>query len=375
MNTQKPNEDLGSVLTAALALHQAGKLGEAEAGYRRVLEADPQHSEALRLLGLLAFQKGKMDVAQELIQLASEIDPANPQIHHDLGLVCYGLGQFENAILHYRRALDLAPRFAAACHNLGNAYHSVWCLDQAEQCYQQALELDPTLLEPKASLDFIQVKRSGIAAVADRHRTLGARTAGTPPGSSPATPVTLQARQLLPHVLNELGLTGWGVEVGVQEGAFSAHLLQHWKGRRLYSVDPWREFRASGYVDIANVPQARQDELYVQTLQRLLPLEGRSVVWRLTSREAASILPDGSLDFCYLDADHRYEAVKEDLHLWFPKVKTGGLLAGHDFIPDGQYAFGQFGVQRAVHEFISEKDLELMLTAELQFPSWFVLKT
>ena len=165
------------------------------------------------------------------------------------------------------------------------------------------------------------------------------------------------------------------MEVGVREGLFSEHLLQHWRGQLLYSVDPWREFSQADYQDSSNVTQSKQDANYSTTIKRLMPYSDKSVIWRLTSKEAAELIADNSLDFCYLDADHCYAAVREDIQFWSGKVKTGGLLGGHDYVPDGTYSFGSFGVHSAVNEFVRAEKLELILSKETPFRSWFVLKS
>ena len=67
---------------------------------------------------------------------------------------------------------------------------------------------------------------------------------------------------------------------------------------------------------------------------------------RLTSARASLLFADQSVDFCFIDGDHSYNAVCEDLRCWFPKIRPGGLLAGHDYTgPDS------FDVKRAVDEF------------------------
>jgi hypothetical protein len=58
-----------------------------------------------------------------------------------------------------------------------------------------------------------------------------------------------------------------------------------------------------------------------------------------------SILPDEYLDFVYIDGDHKYEEVKRDIECWFPKVKKGGCIGGHDY---GKKNY--LGVRRAVKE-------------------------
>ena len=64
----------------------------------------------------------------------------------------------------------------------------------------------------------------------------------------------------------------------------------------------------------------------------------------ISSKEASETIDDGSIDIIYIDASHDYESAKEDIELWFPKVKKGGMLVGHD------YKIEYFGVVKAVNE-------------------------
>lgn len=176
----------------------------------------------------------------------------------------------------------------------------------------------------------------------------------------------------LPSLLNARGLSGLGVEVGVFEGAFSAFLLANWRGRKLISVDPWLAW-GDEYVDDCNQDQARMDRFQETARQRLAPFGDRSEIWRLTSREAAAQVHDASLDFVYIDAQHHEAAVTEDLNLWYPKLRSGGLFAGHDFL-DGSFSYGVFGVKTAVTQFVEKHHLDLQATREPSSPSWFLFK-
>ena len=100
------------------------------------------------------------------------------------------------------------------------------------------------------------------------------------------------------------------------------------------------------------------------------------MIWRLTSKEAEGLVSDASLDFCYIDGDHSYQGVVQDLDLWYPKIRSGRVLAGHDFISDGNYDFGSFGVRRAVSEFVGRIGGKLVISNEPddKFPSWFIMK-
>mgnify|MGYP001572503114 CR=1 FL=1 len=178
-------------------------------------------------------------------------------------------------------------------------------------------------------------------------------------------------RYQLPNILNARRLFGEGAEIGVAEGEFSEFILANWKGRRLYSIDPWMEFPRDQYEDACNVPQGAQDECYKQTRERLRPFGDRSLIVRRTSLEAAAGFQAGQLDFAYVDAQHHYEAVREDLALWYPKIRKGGILAGHDYLA-GKRQQGSFGVKTAVDEFARARGLQLAVSAEKDWPSWFV---
>ena len=71
----------------------------------------------------------------------------------------------------------------------------------------------------------------------------------------------------------------------------------------------------------------------------------------MDSIEASKKYEDNSIDFVFIDANHDYDYVKKDIEAWFPKVKTGGVIAGHDYHKHWK------GVVKAVDEFFLEKDV------------------
>jgi Methyltransferase domain len=172
--------------------------------------------------------------------------------------------------------------------------------------------------------------------------------------------------------LNRRGLLGEAAEIGVQRGLFSRSLLDRWRGSMLHLVDPWRHF-SDGYVDIGNVSNA-QHEAYMREAQaNLEPHRDRYRMHRQLSLEAVGTFADASLDFVYIDANHEFQAVLDDIHAWFPKVKPGGVLAGHDYL-DGMLPAGDFGVKRAVRAFECETGLLAQGTYDPAWPSWYLVK-
>ena len=183
----------------------------------------------------------------------------------------------------------------------------------------------------------------------------------------------IKTRDELPLLLNDLELIGKGVEIGVECGHYSNVILEHSKIECLYSIDSWKEMSKKEYQDINNHNQKKHNQNKRETEQKLNQYGDRSKILQMTSEKAVKLFQDNSLDFVYLDANHKYEAIKQDIELWYPKVKEGGIFAGHDYIEDGQHSEGMFGVKKAVNEFIKKHKLRLFLTSE-SWTTWWVIK-
>ena len=133
-----------------------------------------------------------------------------------------------------------------------------------------------------------------------------------------------------------------GVEVGVAFGGHAQSILEAPTVERLYGIDPYKHI--DGYNDPMNLPQEEFDEVYKFTLDRLSGFGERYRHLRKFSKDAIDEVPE--VDFVYIDADHSYEGVWGDICTWFPKVRAGGVIAGHD------YDHSSFpGVKRAVDGF------------------------
>nr|MBI3614206.1 tetratricopeptide repeat protein [Nitrospirota bacterium] len=127
----------------ALRHHQAGRLQEAEAGYRHILQSQPHHSDALHLLGVIAHQQGRDDVAIEHISKAIALNPAVAEYHNNLGNALQTVGKPDEALPHFRQALALKPEYAEAHGNLANLLMRQGKLDEAILCFRQALRFKP----------------------------------------------------------------------------------------------------------------------------------------------------------------------------------------------------------------------------------------
>lgn len=170
------------------------------------------------------------------------------------------------------------------------------------------------------------------------------------------------------------------VEVGVFTGFMSAYLLEQHPGLVLHGVDNWlgREshseaYRTTGDVHANATPQSARS-WRDQALQRLRPMidSGRMMVHQCHSLEAAGRFEPESVDLCYLDADHSYQGVVDDISAWWPAVLSGGWIGGDDMNhTDPRF---RFGVDQAVAEFVNGTGLQLELHDGYMNQSWFVRK-
>jgi hypothetical protein len=138
------------------------------------------------------------------------------------------------------------------------------------------------------------------------------------------------------------------VEVGVWKGKSLAYLgveaVNSGKNLRVFGVDTWL-----GSPEHQNDPLIKTDTLYNLFMTNIFPLLGAVTPIRMASVNAAKLFPDNSIDIVFIDACHEYECVKEDINAWFPKIKKGGIISGHDY-QWGDKRPGGAPVKKAVDE-------------------------
>jgi tetratricopeptide (TPR) repeat protein len=136
-----------SLVAAGIAHHQAGRLGDAETLYRDALAAQPDHADALHLLGLIASQVGRHDVAVDLIGRAiAQVGKSggdSAHFHANLGLALAGLERFEEALASFARALAVRADYAEALCHRGDTLRRLGRLDEALASYDQAIAARP----------------------------------------------------------------------------------------------------------------------------------------------------------------------------------------------------------------------------------------
>jgi hypothetical protein len=154
-----------------------------------------------------------------------------------------------------------------------------------------------------------------------------------------------------------------GIEIGVGNGVFSNEILANSKLKKLYSIDCWEynQFNSDPIVS------------YNNTVRTLKPYGDRSQIIKAYANLAVDSFEDQSIDFIYIDGDHNYEPVKRDILLYYPKIKIGGILSGHD------YSQNWPGVVQAVNEIFLDLNLDVQrinigTPSDDGDPSWVVIK-
>ena len=155
--------------------------------------------------------------------------------------------------------------------------------------------------------------------------------------------------------------TGCGAEIGVHVGDFSKKIAENWKGKIL-CVDIWLN-----------------EGVMEQAADNLKGLNCDLI--KKSSVDAAKDFIDECLDWVYIDSDHGYGFVKEDIESWFPKVRKGGVVSGHDYIKARETLRPGDGVPEvwmAVDEFCEKNNYKVELVHDhvnhADFASWWFIK-
>jgi uncharacterized protein (TIGR02466 family) len=159
---------VASELDRAIRHHQAGELDAARAIYCRILDADPNHPDALNLSGVIAHQAGNQETAIRLIEQAISVNGTNASYYNNLGEAYRAFGRNQDAIVAYQGALQIYPRDVAASNNLGLALQSLQRYEEARAAYERALALAPNDVEVLLNLgnlhrEFCRLEESAVA--------------------------------------------------------------------------------------------------------------------------------------------------------------------------------------------------------------------
>ena len=134
------------------------------------------------------------------------------------------------------------------------------------------------------------------------------------------------SRNDLPEFFKEMGY-----KVGAEIGAYKCHFTKNFCeiGLKMYAIDSWKPYKD---FDILNENRKKRQDFLYSHAQRTLSQYKDVVFVRKLSMDAIKDFEDESLDFIYIDANHKFKYVAEDICEWSKKVKKGGIISGHDYI-------------------------------------------
>lgn len=170
------------------------------------------------------------------------------------------------------------------------------------------------------------------------------------------------------HAVQQLPQKCHVVEIGTWKGQSSAFLaVELINSKKDFKLDCIDNFTGSviepGQMNDRDNREGRLLDVFKNNMK---PVEGHFTAIQSDSAEAASLYENESLDFVFIDASHDYDSFKKDLFAWFPKVKIGGMISGHDF------ADPYPGIVRAVKEHLVEAGEQVGVTPST---CWFCTKT
>ncbi len=163
--------DFDLELERARSVHRSGGIAEAIPIYERILQTEPDHPEALSLLGIAKLQTGCAADALSLLERAAALAPDQAKIQNNLGIALLSVGRLAEAITRFRAAGELDPALADAPYNLGNAFRASNRLEDAKRAYREALRINPAHAAANNNLGSVLQALDDMAAAVEQYRT------------------------------------------------------------------------------------------------------------------------------------------------------------------------------------------------------------
>lgn len=159
---------------------------------------------------------------------------------------------------------------------------------------------------------------------------------------------------VIPSLINRFNYKTF-VEIGVAFGGHLERLLQTTNIEKAYGIDPYHLFDSSTDSFIwegKSYDQSDYDDLFIYTKNRLSKFPNVEII-RKSSEESVNIFTDGSIDIIFIDGEHTYSGVTNDINIWESKIKSGGVVSGHDYnhpnFPDVKKAVDTWTNQNGYH--------------------------
>lgn len=210
---------LQEALRLAIRHHQSGQLAQAEAIYRQILQVQPEHPDALHLLGVIAHQVGQHEAAVDMIGKAVKLAPQSPEYPANLGESLRALGRLDEAVAAYRKAIRLNPKFAPAYNNLGITLKQQGKDTEAIAAYRRAIAVKPDYPQALNNLAIALKDQGDLAGAIEHYRRAIA-----------LDPASAEAHNNLGVALKEQGLPDQALECFRQAITLKADFAEAYEG-------------------------------------------------------------------------------------------------------------------------------------------------
>jgi len=152
------NLTIEETFNLAIKNHQEGKTDIAQNLYNKILEIDPNHSQALNNLAVIFTNLKEIEKAKECFEKAIEINPNYVDAHNNLGTIFKGLEENQKAKECYEKAIEINPNYADAHNNLGVIFRKKGEYQKAKECFEKAIEINPNYANSYYNLAFTSLK-------------------------------------------------------------------------------------------------------------------------------------------------------------------------------------------------------------------------
>lgn len=191
-------------------------------------------------------------------------------------------------------------------------------------------------------------------------------------GGPVITPADIHSREMLAIKANHMSLAGTAVEVGTHRGEFASEFRRRWNGSNVVCVDIWDRFDRTQDDLLLSKPDGDREGDFTAARDAMSAAASPGRGFRLIRGESTSVantFSDESVCFVYVDGDHRRSKVLRDLISWWPKIRSGGILAGHDWTGEWEH-----DVRSAVESFCKANQIQECFIVPGDAASWYIIK-
>lgn len=356
-----------SLMQAALAHHQQGRLAEAAALYQQVLQRNPKEPDALHLFGVLMHQGGQHEAGRRLVEAAIEVAPGRPEFLSNLGQILKALGRPAEAEAAYRKALSGSPDFVDALANLGGLLQERGAIAEAIGLLRSAIEKSPDHANAHMNLGNA-LRQDGLVEEAEAAHRTAVRLAPLSPETHANLANTLMDRDALDEagrVLKRALLLAPALAEAANSAGFLQFNLQNFNAAqrwffRAVRLAPGYAAPQTGLAELAYFSGDIEASLkHSEAALRLAPDEPQ-----IHLRHAIRLLATGRLEEGWREREWRHKAPDRVRRLGLPPVWRGEPLAGKRLLICAEEGVGDEILYASIYRDVMAAGAELVIECD-----------